>query len=1606
MSDRYDLLSTSDKTYIEDLIRTNVLTSLIKSEFDVVIDGFKVLVNYLANKLSFDKTNVSDYITLLKENNNRHIYSLFKMLFPHIDDTNNFALFKEITQLSDISCKKKPQKTFDKFSDENPYLITNIQFNKAIIEKDSFTEYKYREIDFFMNLELLFETIDMCRSKLYVNWSDILPLTIEDYKESRLYKQSPKVVNNKLIWNGQPFKKSFYKDDEMFYYGGISHHEMFNTIFVFLFKDIYNSGCKWLLYEQQMNENEKPKTYVEILFSIIPYNLLSQPFDTLSKSDIEKMTEEWINIKHSEINLYRNFLKCVIIKFDRQFCDEEIEKTYNYDSESFYEKFIKESKNVNLDDEDSFLDLTELDINDSDFKMKVTDFFNKIPISVIFDFFNDVINKFNRTWYGKNMISKTGTINKLSDVLPFNNELNFNNKTFYVSFKNLYNYAKYVSIEVYNNVINDSETITNSQCLSNGMWDTFFNILNSEHPNQFKISRVLRRTYINISKNEGIAIQEFIDKSFKKSIVDLTFIIHINVGLLTELKPCPELTNKKLIGSNSIGKLLKQKYVNTPLGNKYLNTEYYLTGEKYSNLELYDQQKRINWFEHLFKRDDPWINLFALTFVTQMTFYHHFLNNRVMFVTGSTGQGKSVLVPILYYYANIALKLNFKTKVLSTQVLVIATTSNSKFMSNNLGVPLELNNIKTFNSYIQYSTEADKHLVKRSDTFIKEVTDRTLLEELKTNQILKRKKGSDKFTNENLYDVIIIDEAHMHNVGIDMILTIIRNAVLINNQIKLVITSATMDDDEYIYRRFYRYIDENFMFPLRPKPFSLMPNIGLDRNVVDRRFHISPPNETNRFAIEDIYLNVDTKNYEEAEMHAIETVKKIMNNVKNDILFFTIGDEPVKNITRVLNSFLPTDMIALPLYSKMRQNSNSKAWFEGTKGNLKEFINNITCLKEDVLDVILYGPDNYPKYSKGRYKRAIVVATNVVEASVTIDSLEYVIDTGYAINVKFDSINNEDVVSIDKISEASRLQRRGRVGRVAPGTVYYMYSKGSRANIKPKYDMVTTDITFDVFSILADSCNKKFANLNVNPQRYSFAKEQLTYKEFLMLEENKVIKNIYLKQYMFDYEDTQLIKPFSTANTSTFSIDFNYSYGIMYETGYGIFNLIDHLGTFYLIHPSENLFKRNIITGDIVVSNETDPTYLPMDQKCLNIFSKLEFLKYIYYDDFITVLSSPNTDHYLHKFSYIKLLDELKFTERESFSFITKSFTDDHIIKFIKTLFIGDYYNERENVLKILSVLYSAGKLENLIRRRLTGPVDDQGNFIYRMKVEFLDKWHNNESELLAFKNIMDHFKHYYEPDKTTSFISTEKVLDRYSMFVKAFKKHGYKMYVDTKLILKEGLALEEADMFIENINRSRLKDDIVKNYNLTGSEVLLKHSDIDHHCLALFLDTDTVMKAINTYKKFDQIFKSENVINVMKHFQDVYLMPKTTFNPIIISFLENYNVNICKYNNGKFYKLINKNEIKKPVTLTNIFPSYYFYCIEKNLGLTPITDKMVKSVWNIKSSGTLGYIGNQYNDAEPDIYEPDLLSMTNRIRIVDPKNKDLDSNKTILTEINKILNV
>ncbi len=1640
-----------------DKIIDSIFTRLVIGHKNYIKLFTKILIDTIGCKLNFTPKTASGFFQQLTQNDSRDIISIMYLILPYINDANNYELYKQIVTLEDITCKKKSNDT-----ESNNYVISNYQFSryfpedidknyaeiskrKNIIKKmDSYYEYKYSLIDLETSFKLVLATVDQIASRLYVNWINIIPLTLEDYKESEKYKQSMYWDSEikKFICPGliEPYLFDFWDlniNNELRSYGGITAGDVFNTICVFLFGDIYKSGVKWLLYEKQLQTDlsSRPKMYIEMLDEIISIDYLctNTIYDMIEFKNRKETEQNWIRIINEVMSnpnsVYSNFIKTAVLKFDTQFCTDEISDTYSYDYTSLYGKLEKKriieinvAEENFLEDEENrmVLDLKKLEFGEdlySEYISKLINF-KKIPFELVYDFLVTQIQKFKLTWYGKNIIKYKNNKYIIDAEVKFSSDPTLNstqigNRTYYPTYKNIYNYAKSVSIKFIE--IEKGVQITDARCLDSEQKKLFIEIINRDYKINFNISNVLRKTY-----GPGIPvdqIQEFIVEYFLSNLKDLVFTSWIQLGLLNRFEIDPSVTDDILLGSSetsrkeNIKKKLNKKFSSPELKTKLLNTYYYLTGDKYSNLEIYNKKgKQIDWFEATFQENEPWYYAFAMNWVSQINFMHHFINNRVIFVTGATGQGKSTEVPKLLYYAAKAVNLNFSARVVSTQPTVIPTIKNAKIISINLGVPIEINGYSTSTPYLQYSTQDKKHLISGSQTFIKEVTDRTLFEEIIKNPYLKRIKDEKKktFSNENMYDVVIIDEAHMHNINMDLILTFMRNVVHINNQIKLIITSATMDDDEYIYRRYYKILDENYGYPISPI-FTKLDITSesdelhvLDKIVVDRRYHISPPGLTTKYKVEDIYLSKDTKNYEEAEDAGLKILNDILKkNTTGDILFFTTTEPAINKLVDQINSTSPAYAIALPLYGALKNKPGN--WFDLIE-NIDKNLSTLTYSKSEILDVI-DGNIKYPsKVVPGTYTMAIIVATNIVEASVTIPTLRFVIDTGYFNSVVFDDEINDESVSIDKIPEASRLQRRGRVGRVAPGKVYYTYAKDARANIKPRYGIVIQDVTYDLFKILhvdtSDNLfnSKPIYNSETHPINYDYLRDG-TFNDFISKEQNLTTRNIYRNQYSEVIVNTYINPVQDMEQSHTLSSP--------YFDGYTMVELLDYYGDFYIIHPDENKLTRNVITGSIQMFKEKrnviEKTY--SSKKLINSLEKLLNFKYLYLEKPIN-LSAKEDYKFIKKLPYYKLIDEVLTKEKETLGFLMKKFDEDKILKIFKTFLCSYAYGCEEEVLKIISLMYSIESYRKFVgKQKLKPKYNDYDGFI--------GMWEDSQSELFSYLSIMNFFinSNTKNEDKIKEKITETFVSKSFSTFSDLLKKYGNKIYLKDKI---DELKLNGIEDF-ELVNYTKYKNNnynfkkIYEDYSLKKRDKYRfdpKNFDYASYCKAFYINPETIKSALKLYDTFKKIIIKDNFIKAKEEFKKTYPVIRSielkNKENIIKCFLESYLSNLCLVSKGKITSIITDGEIQGPkLSLTKLTSKYIFYGLKTRdefLGLTNISRELFDQVMPI----------NIFDDAIKifDEEPQNILNITRKYNYVPSENIEPSKKNKEDEKKSKIINI
>ncbi|KAF4339217.1 pre-mRNA-splicing factor ATP-dependent RNA helicase cdc28 [Fusarium beomiforme] len=330
---------------------------------------------------------------------------------------------------------------------------------------------------------------------------------------------------------------------------------------------------------------------------------------------------------------------------------------------------------------------------------------------------------------------------------------------------------------------------------------------------------------------------------------------------------------------------------------------------------------------------------------------------QVLVIVGETGSGKTTQLP---QYLHEAGYTKNGMKVGCTQPRRVAAMSVAARVAEEVGV--KVGNEVGYTIRFEDCT-SDK-------TILKYMTDGMLLREFMTDPELSG------------YSALMIDEAHERTVHTDILLALIKDLSRSRPDLKLLISSATMNAE-----KFAQYFDDAPIF-----------------NIPGRRYPV------------DIYYTpAPEANYLAA---AITTTFQIhTTQPKGDILIFLTGQDEIEaaeleiaQTAKKLGSRIK-ELVICPIYANLPSELQSKI-FEPT-------------------------PDG---------ARKVVLATNIAETSLTIDGIVYVIDPGYVKENVYNPATGMSNLVVVPCSRASANQRSGRAGRVGPGKCFRLYTKFAYMN--------------------------------------------------------------------------------------------------------------------------------------------------------------------------------------------------------------------------------------------------------------------------------------------------------------------------------------------------------------------------------------------------------------------------------------------------------------------------------------------------------------------------------------------------------------------------------
>lgn len=732
-------------------------------------------------------------------------------------------------------------------------------------------------------------------------------------------------------------------------------------------------------------------------------------------------------------------------------------------------------------------------------------------------------------------------------------------------------------------------------------------IINRTYDKNIKINeRLTKNTWFSLNEDLTYFLTNMTYGTMNNYLLDL-----IKVDSIIQTSKFNFYRNKEIKKKNDLFE--KEKTV-------HMNIKEELEKIKDKEIDIKNQKYYFSrWLNTIDKKSTNQTILYSAQILPQLKVFNNFINCRVSFVTGGTGTGKSTQMPILLLYALRAFDYKWYGNIVDTQPRKNAVEGNARAITNFLGIFLPTFG---FNNFIQYQT-GDNNMA--CDDFfntkylmLKLVTDKLLLNEMNqtillTNNTKYRQNKQDYTYPRNKYDVIIIDEVHEHNKNMDLLITLLRNIVYVNNSLRLVLVSATIENDEPRYRQFFRCIEDVFKYPFNL--FHISHNISLTH--LDRRINISNPHSTtyeikeyfindhhsNTMGLYDQYVSMNfkqlnTRDYQKVEEINNENTLKILNyeanrnrnNHKHFLVFKSGQKEIIDCIEYLLNNGVDSDYFFIPWLSSMNQ--KTKELTQTLEKN--NIVDKIKIQRNKVLNLD-YDVDYFT--GTDNYKHIVFIATNIVEASITINDLYCVIDDGFQKIGRYDYNLSSVVIEKSIISNQSRLQRRGRVGRTDNGIVYYLYRKKDIIDSNVKYKICYENFIQDYFDLLEyetenireyfqitiDNCPLKlkevdFVRYNLEYDKFQYFNYYIMlwyYYRSILSYINNARNNIQLNQHNLCIDKNNANLPFFTDNL------------IYSSKGYPRQLINDNEGKFYLIHPEEKDSKRDI-NGNITKIHNKD----------------------------------------------------------------------------------------------------------------------------------------------------------------------------------------------------------------------------------------------------------------------------------------------------------------------------------------------------------------------------------------------------------------------------------
>ena len=373
--------------------------------------------------------------------------------------------------------------------------------------------------------------------------------------------------------------------------------------------------------------------------------------------------------------------------------------------------------------------------------------------------------------------------------------------------------------------------------------------------------------------------------------------------------------------------------------------------------------------------------------------------NQVVVIAGETGSGKTTQLPKFCLEAG----LGIEAKIGCTQPRRVAALSISRRIAEELNVSWG----REVGCKIRFDDRSN------AQTYIKLMTDGILLAETQGDPDLSE------------YNAIILDEAHERSLNIDFLIGYLKGLLARRNDLKLIVTSATIDTEA-----FARHFNDAPVIEVSGRMFPVevvyAPVAGEEEEVVGaphssseraqpaRRAGLesgapaSPPATEGEILAAGLRAELASLaeerdlTYVDAAVQAAERI--LLETRTGDILIFMPSERDIRETSDQLDGRFLGEVEVIPLFGRLSAGEQQRVFAPAAR-------------------------------------RKVVVATNIAETSLTIPGIRYVVDTGLARISRYSPRTRTKRLPIEAISQSSANQRKGRAGRVQDGICIRLYGE-------------------------------------------------------------------------------------------------------------------------------------------------------------------------------------------------------------------------------------------------------------------------------------------------------------------------------------------------------------------------------------------------------------------------------------------------------------------------------------------------------------------------------------------------------------------------------------